>query len=577
MAAAILLGAPPHAYGIDTQVSGRISFGAVYRTQARDPLLLTTLNAGAIGLTGRGTGGNADDGNTNYDRGDAVSRAVKAYVDFAASEGDFSALVRLKAWHDYGLLDDGRPWGNSTSRYTAGAPLSDRGAGLLTRFSGVAFQEAWVQERFQLGDARLTARAGQQNLAWGSRFFTPGGLEELNPRDLPALHRAGSVPQETKVAMPMLFGRLDLTPTFALESYYQTAFRPTALDMCGTLWSMSDYLAGGCDLTMSGQPLVSDRARLPLGAVMKRLPTPKPGPAEFGAGLVFKPMADTEVGVYHARYNSRILMPGLRRTTRAGGFPALIAGDPDGKNMAYFTEYPEGLAISAVSVAYKRGPTNFYGELSYRPRVPFMLSPGDVLPPFLSPTAPALLRASANAVPPGGVFHGFDFQRLEQAQLGVQHAFAAGGIALTAGAEVVAKHTPGLPDQAVRRYGRTDIYGTGPVFGNCSGTGSDPARQCSLRGYATTDAYGYRLRLDARMPALVPGLATNAGLAFSHDVKGWSGDFLLNEGRKTAVLSLRFEYLKRYLADIAYMPTWGGDYNAASDRDTLALSVGVKF
>jgi hypothetical protein len=43
------------------------------------------------------------------------------------------------------------------------------------------------------------------------------------------------------------------------------------------------------------------------------------------------------------------------------------------------------------------------------------------------------------------------------------------------------------------------------------------------------------------------------------------------------VLSLRFEYLKRYLADIAYMPNWGGDYNAASDRDTLALAVGIKF
>lgn len=62
-----------------------------------------------------------------------------------------------------------------------------------------------------------------------------------------------------------------------------------------------------------------------------------------------------------------------------------------------------------------------------------------------------------------------------------------------------------------------------------------------------------------------------------HDVKGWSADALINEGRRTVNLALRFEYRQRYLAEVAYMPIWGGDYNAVSDRDQVALAVGVKF
>jgi hypothetical protein len=456
------------------------------------------------------------------------------------------------------------------------APLSDAGAPRLSRFSGVALGDAWVQHSVQLGTMRLLGRVGQQSLSWGERSGSiAGGLEALNAKDLPALRRAGSVPHETRAAMPMVFGRLEVIPGLGIEAYYQGRFTPTALDMCGTLWSMSDYMVDGCDKVMSGQPAVSDRARIARGAYMKRLPTPKPDAAEYGLGLTGK-LDGIDLGLYHARYNARTAMPGLRRTTRVGG-PALIPGDPDGRNMAYFTEYAEGLAITGANFAWKAGRTSVFGEASYRPRMPFMLSPGDAVPPFLSPTAPALLRASADAVPPGGIFHGFDLHPMAQLQLGVQREWAVGGLPVSGSLEVVAKHTPGLPDSAVRRYNRADIFGVGPINGACSPNTGDPVRQCSLRGYATPDAYGYRMRFDARFPSLMPGATASASAVFTHDVKGWSGDFLLNEGRKSLNLALRLEYQQRYLAEIVYLPNWGGDYNPAADRDTLALAVGVRF
>ncbi|WP_167759771.1 DUF1302 domain-containing protein [Massilia horti] len=571
-AVALAFAMSPLAHAIETNFSGRITFGSVLRTQESDPQLLTAINAAAIGLAGRGTGGNADDANLNYRLRDQASRALKAYLDLSLREGDTSALVRVKAWHDFGLLHDNRPWGNSANGYAANQPLSDAGASRLTRFSGVALGETWLQQVGQLGGMRALGRIGQQSLNWGVGS-SQGGLEGLNPRDLPALHRAGAAPQETRVPLPMLFGRVEPRAGVAIEAYYQTAFRPHALDMCGTLWSMSDYMSEGCDRVMSGNPPTSDRARVASGAYQKRLPTPKPGAAEFGVGLNWKAASiATDFGFYYARYNSRMSLPGLRRSTRVG--PALIPGDPDGKNMAYFTEYPEGLSITALTFMHKRGPTSVYGELAYRPRQPFMLAPGDVVPPFLSPAAPSLLRADVDATPPGGLFHGYDNYRFLHTHAGVQHEWRAGGVPLTASFEATAKHTFGLPSQAARRYNRADIYGAGPVFGVCPGT--NPL-QCSLRGYATVNAYGYRLRLDARFAEVLPGLNANASAAFVHDVKGWSGDFVLNEGRRSANLALRLEYRQRYFAEIAYLPLWGGDYNQAADRDTLGAALGLRF
>lgn len=573
----VLVLAAPSAHALDTTVSGRVMFGTVVRTEASDPVLLTAINAPAIGLKGLGSGGNADDANLNYRRGDDASRALHGYLDLAAREGGFAALARVVAWRDVGLLHDARPWGNVPSDYAAGQPLGDRGAPALSRFSGAALGDAWVQQRFHAGSLQFLGRVGQQSLDWGARSGMAGGLEALNPKNLPALHRAGAAPQEARIPMPMLFGRVDLNPALAIEGFYQTRFRPSALDMCGTLWSMSDYLVDGCDKVMSGQPVVNDRTRVALGAYQKRLPTPRPDSSEFGIGLTWKSAAlATDFGFYHARYTSRTPMPGLRKTTRANG-PALVAGDPDGKNMAYFTEYPEGITMSAVTFAHKHGRTSVSGELSYRPNLPFMLAPGDVVPPFLNPNAPSLLRADVNAVPPGGLFHGYDSYGVTQGQLGVQHEWSAGGVALSAGAEAVVKHTSALPDQAVRRYNRTDIYGAGVINGVCNVATGNAERQCSLRGYVTTDAYAYRLRLDARFGAVLPGLDAATSVVFTHDVKGWSGDFLVNEGRKSASLALRLEYRKRYLAELAWLPVWGGDYYAAADRDTASLAVGVRF
>jgi hypothetical protein len=66
-------------------------------------------------------------------------------------------------------------------------------------------------------------------------------------------------------------------------------------------------------------------------------------------------------------------------------------------------------------------------------------------------------------------------------------------------------------------------------------------------------------------------------IAYGYDLQGWSYDAVFNEGRQFAILNLRAEYQKRFAAEIAYVPTWGGTYNNGRDRDVVTLAVSAKF
>lgn len=574
---ALVLAWTGDAFALETRISGRLMYGAAFRMEDPDPELMVAYNAAAVGLTGLANSGqNTDDANLNFRRGDATTRALRGFFDLALAEGAYSALLRVKAWQDFALTDHPRPWGNNANGYAAGRPLSDEGGARLTRFSGVALGDAYLQYAGKVSDAKLVTRFGQQALAWGERAAFAGGLSAVNPVDQPAMRRAGAAPQESRVPTPMLYARAELSPALAIDGFYTTTFRSSALDMCGTFWASVDYLAGGCDRAFAGAMAVNDRTRLQNGAFLKRSPSPlDDSGVQYGAGVTFKALS-SEFGVYHARYINRLPMPGLRKSTRAG--PAFIPGDPDGKNIVFFIGYPDDVSLTAATLVHRRGATTWSGELAYRPNQPLQLPPGDVLPAFLNPNAPSLLRADASAVAPGGAFFGFDRHKTAQLQFGVQQEWGkTGGVVLATSADVIGKHVIALPDQSVRRYGRPDQFGVGPIRGVCIVTSVNPARQCSFDGYVSANAWAYRLRIEAKVADLLQGLAVVASAQFTHDVKGWSHDFLLSEGRKTMNLGVRFDYRQRYLAEIVYAPIWGGLYNNQVDRDQLALAAGIRF
>ena len=575
--AAGLAAAAPACGGADVKFSGQVNYGASYRLEAPDPALLNVLNAAAIGQRGLVPGAqNADDADSNFQRHDATSTVLKGFAELGMSEGRFSMLLRARAWRDFALRDGARAFGNSANGYTAGAPLSDAGAPSLTRFSGAQLSDYHVQYQAGAGARPLLVRVGQQVIPWGEWAGAPGGVSVVNGTDVPAARRPGALPQEGKVAAPAVFARLGLADGLAAEAYVQTAFRPSADEMCGTFFAVSDYIAPGCDKVMAGQPAANDRQRVLTGEYMQRLPMAAPhAPSQHGLALLWHD-ADTTVGLYRARLTNRGALPGLQKSTRAGA--PLLIGDPDGKNMRFFTEYVGDIDVSSLALSRRLGTARLAGELSYRAGNPLLISPSDVLPAFLSTSAASLLRADADRIAPGGLFHGSDRYHTVHATLALDGELGqAGGVRFGGGADLVVKHVIGLPDPAVRRYGRADQFGAGPVYGVCTAQPAMAVLQCSENGFVTPSAWGARVRVEARAGALAPGLDALLALTVSHDVKGWSYDNVVSEGRKRATLLLRLVYRQRYLAEMVVAPIWGGQYNAQSDRDLLSLSVGIRF
>ena len=71
-----------------------ISVGSIWRMQGRNPGLIAIANGG----TSRDI--NADDGNLNYNKGDLVSLALNATVDFLLKYRDFGLFARGTYFYD---------------------------------------------------------------------------------------------------------------------------------------------------------------------------------------------------------------------------------------------------------------------------------------------------------------------------------------------------------------------------------------------------------------------------------------------------------------------------------------------
>ena len=563
---------------LDITLHGGISYGTTVRADSRDSGLIQSGNAARVGSTGTAVAGsNTDDGDLNFGKGDTVSSIVKAVLGADVKRGNYGFALRAKAWHELALGEDNPAFGNLPNGYSNNHPLRDAGLPERAKFSGAVFQDTYVYGAFSPWGLPLTARLGNQFLPWGSGWAISGGISALNPVDLPAVRRAGALPEEMLVPIPALYGKLGVSESMTLEGFYQFRFRPTEVDGCGTFFSTYDYVSKGCNnIVVSPSPAISDTTARALGLFGKRAPTPDvSNSGEFGLSLTHKVLdLGTEFGVYLSEYHSRLPVASAVKAGRAAPAP-FLPGDPDGLNPLYFTEYPERIRMLGLTFSSKHEDLALAGELTYRPSQPVVFNATELLRAFVSSAAPTTLRADGTATPLGGVFHGYDKRQVTQAQLSASNKFhsvlGAEEIALTA--EVGLKYMNDLPDQASRRYGRQDAFGVGPVAGVCVGD----AIQCSQEGYVSRRAWGYRLKAGLRYPNIVDQIDFTPSLTFAHDVRGWSYDNAFNEGRHTLGVSLRGTYRKMYYADLNWMPTWGGYYNNARDRSYLSASAGLRF
>lgn len=347
---------------------------------------------------------------------------------------------------------------------------------------------------------------------------------------------------------------------------------------CGTLYTAADWVAPGCNNVVFGAN--ADPVALATGFAIGRDPTPTNQDAQFGVGgsYIFKEIG-TKFGAYYSHVNSST--PTAATVTSMRAAPLFIPNVPG--NPTYFETYAQGVDSFALNFTTQVKGTTVYGEYVYKPNAPIQYNAADVLNALLSPTAPTQLRSLYAAAAPGTVINAYDRLQVGNLVLGGRQVLPGvfGAKALVLGGEFGAKSVYDLPDPSIRRYGRVDVFGLGPVAGFPNGgcTAATPAYQCSLDGYVSPLAMGYRLTSSLQYEnVFMPGMTVTPTIGLSQDVKGWSYDGVFSQDRVLLNLKLRVQYGKKYFFDVAWNPALQiGPYDAMSDRQIVSIAAGMKF
>lgn len=541
-----------------------ISYGAQWRAQ--DPV------RALVGPAYGGTSGSSanDDGNLNYRKGDLVSSVFKVVSDVELKKDNLGALVRAKAWYDSAWSDNNVRHGSTVGGYDGGR-LSDRGFVSEARFSNTVLLDAYVYGNFRLESSDLTVRVGKQVINWGeSTFFQ--GLNQTNPLDVPALRRPGAQVKEGLI--PVETAYFNWAPNdqpLSVEAFYQWRFRPYAVDGCGTFFSNADI---GIDNACRTSANLGGALALPDGSVGylqradNRLAKDR---GQFGLALNYTlEEFDTKLGLFAMNLHS-----GVPIFSSFTADPAL-SGLNQLRSLKYTFEYPEDVRRFGATLATTLpGGWSLGMEFSHNPNLPVQINGVDLFYAALGAPFTPLGQKYASA-PAGTYMRGYD--RVAQSQFLVNTmtllspvAGATGGVFLAE----LAYQNADIDDPAkvgAIRYGRSFNYGAN-IAGVCP---SSVVGQCSSKGYATPNALGYRLygQLNYTTPI---GVSVKPGIYFAHDVKGWSVDGQMSEGRRMLGLSMRFER-SAYWAE-ANLVTFNREatYDDGRDRAFYGVSAGYTF
>ncbi len=588
-------------------VNTTLSAGDSWRTEDPSSKLYSAADGNRIGVTG-GTGGSRTDAaDLNWGKGDTISTPLQALVDLSMHDGDVGLFVRGKAWTDLALKTDNVRGGNADNGYATNAPLSDASQPALNKFSGVALLDAYVYDSFDAGGRPLQVRAGKQVVNWGESLFVQG-VNQLNPVDLPALHRPGTEIKEALLPVWSLLGNLGLGDGASLEAFYQLKWDSTLVDSCGGYWSpvefgISTSAGGGCQGAATTAGAGSNATNIANGAYIP-LATGKDGAdsGQFGFALHLPLDAiDSELGLYAMQFNSRTpIISGYSGSWGAYAGPArttlnplaihqTLLGAAGVQSMSVFWEYPNAINVFGASLAANISGWSVAGELSYTPNQPVQINGNDLLNAMVAgvgPMGPTAITAAANGA--GTYVSGYDRIAKTQLQLNtikVLPGMAGASQGLFVGE--VAGQWNNVPDPASgRRYGRSFIFGMASVPGinTCvaalSGALYNPQTDgCQNDGFVSPFAWGYRLKGQLDYPgAFGSAFTLTPNVFWSQDVSGYSSDTQLLQGRTTLAIGVKADYQKKYTLDLTYT-TYGSDarFDQFRDRDYVSVSISSTF
>jgi hypothetical protein len=593
---------------VEAQFNTTLSAGVGWRTQNQDKRLIAQGNlgpdyapGGPLANIGASTN-NYDDGNLNFDKGDTYSKIVKGnselFLDYAVDSNVLTrvgGLVRGRYWYDFELKDEGR----ATDDVGQQRELNDRAK---ANASGGEILDAYIFTDWYFGNMPVSARYGKQVVSWGESTFIQGGINTINPIDVPAFRAPGAELKDALLPVEMFYVSAGLTDSITVEAFVQADWDPVRPDDCGTFFSTNDFAADGCGpVLLAGQ--LPDSQALAQGFVAPRLADKEADSKDqFGVALRWYVPAlnDSEFGFYYIKYNSRLpYVSGLVNNPASPS--ATQQNDPNLPNSnfpSYFIEYPENINLYGISVnTTTPGGWSLGAEYSFRDNVPLQWNAFELIFGGLQQRGPngevlsglerQRLEESNNANLAGKPVEGYDRFKVSQAQFTLIKFFdqVMGASRMSLITEFGATYVHDLPDTSEARYGRSGTFGIGalPLDSGadfCALGANINTNYCNNEGFTTSFSWGYRSRLVWDYPNVFAGINLSPQLAWSHDVKGYApqpgGAF--NEGNKSIGLSLEAVYQNKITGNIGYTNFFGGKpYNELTDRDFVSASVSYSF
>jgi len=273
-----------------------------------------------------------DQGNLNYDKGDAFTTYLKGNHELLLKmPAGISAMARANwvrdftATHTTGILSATTP-----PNLTDGLADSARDdlhfkARLL---------DLWVSKSFPVGEQQARVRIGNQVVSWGESLFLPGGINSTNAIDIMRLSQPGTQLKEVFLPAPMVSVASGLGKGVNVEAYVQTNWNKSYFPPSGSYWSVVNGLGKGAD----AYGLADVDAR---------------NSGQWGAAIKWEPAGtQLNLGAYFLKYHDK---------TPNFSFNA-------DRNGAFGWAYAQNRKLFGVSANFPLGDWAVGTELSYRPR-----------------------------------------------------------------------------------------------------------------------------------------------------------------------------------------------------------------
>ncbi|GAB3017125.1 DUF1302 domain-containing protein [Bowmanella dokdonensis] len=374
---------------------------------------------------------NGDNGNLNFDPGEAFSTQFKGTHDLDIRYKNMGFFARGMYFYDFELMDGDRAWTNPVSAQAGFNepfdPCEDKYA-KEELCADIRLLDAFFYADFDMGSVPVSLRIGEQVVSWGESTFIQHGINTTNPVDVTRASAPGAELKEVFIPVGMVYAQFGLTNNMGLAMYYQYEWDKSRLPQNGSYFATTDFAGEGgqaanIQLGFTGNPDIDLDFLLlklnELGSALRAGASPSTissaylayptkvavrgysdaahdeadDQGQYGIKLSYysEALNDTEFGFYHINYHSqRPLISGIASDFTAAGIGADIAymaaneitkdniTDLNAFTKAQFG-YPEDIKLWGVSFNTNVGETALAGEIAYRQDEPLQIDDVELL------------------------------------------------------------------------------------------------------------------------------------------------------------------------------------------------------